>query len=515
VQQTIGKYVIQRHLGSGAMGNVYLGYYALLDRLAAIKVMKTDLEDEVLRNRFFKEGRSAAKLDHPNIIKVWDLDTDANNRPYIAMEYVEGEDLSTYIKNPRAFYLSFDQKLRIVIDVCKGLHHAHSKGIIHRDVKPGNIRIGRNGEAKILDFGLAKIASDVSLTGGVLGTPFYMSPEQWRGVKDLDCRSDLFSLAAVLYELITHVKAFEADSVSGVMSRILKESHVSLKDLLPGCSPRLSDILDRALAKDRGQRFSNCQEFASELEQFLTTVPSLQRDALKEVEVVRTEFERCRRKSQENELQEFLQNASVFEPPSEYSAVPADHAGDYGSLLLERAHLQQRLGQMTQQLQAALTLMRSLQEGKRQLQEGQLESCLNTVQQLLAANPQNRSALNLRESCRQAMTERHRQEELRARLTTALSQASDAIEHGLLERADQIIHTVLDADPMNPDVPQLLEKIRKRQKQVAVEKNRRISEVLQNCLKSFTEGEYTAACAAGEELVRLSAPVKQQTGRAK
>ena len=508
--------MIQRHLGSGSMGNVYLGYYALLDRLAAIKVMKTGLEDEASRHRFFREGRSAAKLDHPNIIKVWDLDTDAHNQPYIAMEYVEGEDLSTYIKNPADFFLSFDQKLRVVIDVCRGLHHAHSKGIIHRDVKPGNIRISRNGEAKILDFGLAKIASsDSSLTGGVLGTPYYMSPEQWRGVRDLDCRSDLFSLAVVFYELITHVRAFEADSVSSVMHRILKESHVSLKSVLPGCAPDLSDILDRALVKDRDQRFANCQQFAFELEQFLTTLPSRQRDALEKVETVRNEFDRCRRKSQEPELQEFLQDANIFEFPPEHSAVPADHAADYGLLLLQQAQLQQRLDQMTQQLQAALPLMRLLQEGKRQLQEGQLESCQKTVQQLLAANPQSRSALNLRESCKQAMAERQRQEELRARLKTALSQASDAIEQGYLERAAQIINTVLAADPLNPDAPQLLEKLKNREKLAAEEKNRRISEVLQKCLKSFTDGEYTAAYAASEELVRLSAPAKLQTGRIK
>jgi hypothetical protein len=496
------------------MGTVYLGYDSRLDRLAAIKVMKTGLEDENLRNRFFREGRSAAKLDHPNIIRVWDLDTDAQNRPYIAMEYVEGEDLTTYIKNPREFFLSFDQKLKVVIGVCEGLHHAHSKGIIHRDVKPGNVRITRNGEAKLLDFGLAKIASaDRSLTGGVVGTPYYMSPEQWRGVSPLDCRSDLFSLAVVLYELLTYVKAFEADTVSGVMNQILNESHVSLKNVLPGCAPDLSDILDHALAKDRGQRFPDCQQFAFELEQFLRALPNHQRDALKEVEAIRAEVDRCRLKSRETELQEFLQDASVFDAPLGHPAVFADHAADYGSLLLERAHLQQRLNQMTQELQAGLPLMRLLQEGKRQLQDGQLESCQETVQQLLAATPRSRSALNLRESCRQAIAERQRKEELRAWLKTVLSQASDAIDQGLLERAAQIINTVLDADPANPDVGQLLEKMRNQERLAAEEKNRRISEVLQNCLKSFTNSEYTAACAASEELVRLSAPVKQLTGR--
>jgi aminopeptidase N len=231
------------------------------------------------------------------------------------------------------------------------------------------------------------------------------------------------------------------------------------------------------------------------------------------VETVRTEFDRCRRDSQETYLQETLPDASIFEFPPEHSAVSADHAADYGSLLFEHAHLQQRLDQMTQQLQAALPLMRLLEEGKRQLQEGQLESCEKTVQQLLAANPRSRSALNLMTACKEAMAKVHRQAELRAGLKTALSQASDAIEHDLLERAAQSINTVLEADPTNPDVPQLLEKMRYREKLAEEEKNRRISEVLQNCLQNFTNGEYTAACAASEELVRLSA--KPQSGPTK
>jgi serine/threonine protein kinase len=196
--QTIGKYSIERQLGSGTMGTVYLGYDSILDQRRAIKVMKSGVEDEELRKRFFREAQAAAKLDHPNIMRILDLDLDVNNHPYIVMEYVEGDDLKTYIDQRR--FLPFASKLKIISEVCAGLDHAHEKGIIHRDVKPGNIRINRNGVAKVLDFGLARLESaERSRTGGVIGSPYYMSPEQWRGIRDLDRRSDLFSIAAVLY----------------------------------------------------------------------------------------------------------------------------------------------------------------------------------------------------------------------------------------------------------------------------------------------------------------------------
>src|SRR5262245_21692969 len=208
--QSIGKYAIERELGSGAMGNVFLGYDPNLDRWAAVKIMKTGVDDETLRSRFFLEARSAAKLDHPNIVRIWDLDTDSEKRPYIAMEYIEGEDLKTIIEEKR--FLPFDQKLGIIIQVCRGLHHAHTNGVIHRDIKPGNIRINKNGQAKILDFGLARLESADSSTrtrGCAIGTPYYMSPEQWRGSPDPDRRTDIFSLGAVLYELIAYVRPFE------------------------------------------------------------------------------------------------------------------------------------------------------------------------------------------------------------------------------------------------------------------------------------------------------------------
>ena len=303
--KTIGKYVIERELGSGTMGTVHLGYDSILDQRRAIKVMKTGVEDEELRKRFFREAQSAAKLDHPNIIRILDLDVDANNHPYIVMEYVEGEDLKTYIDQKR--FIPFAKKLKIITDVCAGLDHAHEKGVIHRDIKPGNIRINRYGDAKILDFGLARLESaDASRTTGVIGSPYYMSPEQWRGQRDLDRRSDLFSVAAVLYELITYIRPFEAEGITAVMTRIVSEPHIPLRGNLPACASELSGILDRGLAKDREQRYATCLEFSRALADFLSALPAVQEEVHRKVAQIESELERLQQRSEELHILEFF-----------------------------------------------------------------------------------------------------------------------------------------------------------------------------------------------------------------
>lgn len=464
---TIGKYVIERQLGSGAMGTVYLGYDSNLDRRAAIKVMKTGGEDETLRRRFFLEARSAAKLDHPNIVRIWNLDTDTNNRPYIAMEYIEGEDLKTFIE--QKLFLPFEQKLKIVIEVCRGLDHAHDKGIIHRDIKPGNIRINRSGEAKILDFGLARLDSaDSSRTRGLIGSPYYMSPEQWRGARDLDRRSDLFSVAAVLYELITYIRPFEADDIAAVMTRIISEPHVPLRDALPACASELSEILDQALAKDRDRRFSSCLEFAQALQDFQLGLPAHREEVRKKVGRIEAEFDRCKQKSRELQILEFLDSplpekdqpgVDVTNPSH---PVSPDQTSDYGVLLRHHAHLQQQIDSLTEKLRATLPLLRLLRASHRQFEEGQLEACRQTLQELLKASPGNSSGLRLLEACRRALEERQREEEHQARLRAVLSQARQALDRGHFSRALQSISRVLEIEPSHPEALAMRDSIRQR-----------------------------------------------------
>jgi serine/threonine protein kinase len=477
---TIGKYVIESELGSGAMGTVYLGYDPKLDRRAAIKVMKTGMEDETLRSRFFLEGRSAAKLDHPNIIRIWDLDTDSKNCPYIAMEYIEGEDLKTLIEDKR--FVSFEQKISIIVDVCKGLQHAHDNGIIHRDVKPGNIRINRNTEPKILDFGLARLESAQSTrTRGLpIGSPYYMSPEQWRGQGNLDGRSDLFSTAAVLYELIAYVRPFEAEEISAVMMRIVSTPHVPLQDILPGCAPELSEIVDRGLAKDPNERFTSCREFARALEKFLSQLKFHQGELRNRVERTEGELQACKRKLVSAEIAELLgSNIPDIEPSTHASSgaqLSQDQTLDYGVLLQRHASLQGKLDALTESLRATLPLLRLFRTGHQQLKDGQIKECEQTVRELLQLSPNNAAARRLSAACRRVSGEYQQREEYQVRLRTVLSEARQAIQSGQFPQALQIIGRVLEIEPSHPEALQLCDMIRQLQADATQKKRRIISD---------------------------------------
>jgi serine/threonine-protein kinase len=255
-QERIGRYMIKRTLDVVPWELFILPSTPVLDRHSAIKVMTTSGEiDEELRARFFREARSAAKIRHPNIIAIYDMGED-QNRPYIAMEYLEGDDLKTLIE--KKVFIPFEKKLDIIIQTCRGLHYAHQHGVIHRDIKPGNIIVTLDGEVRILDFGLARLeSSELTRAGMIMGTPYYMSPEQVRGSRELDGRSDLFSVGVLLYELIAYTRPFEADNLTGVCFKIVSEPHPPISQFLHGCAEELEQIIDRALSKDRDARFAS------------------------------------------------------------------------------------------------------------------------------------------------------------------------------------------------------------------------------------------------------------------
>lgn len=463
--QSIGKYRIERPLGSGAMGTVYLAHDPNLDRPVAIKVMKAGVEDEAMRTRFFVEGQSAAKLDHANIIKIWGLDTDERNRPYIVMEYIEGEDLKTFVD--KRIYLSFAEKLRIISEVCLGLHHAHEKGVIHRDVKPSNIRIKPNGETKILDFGLARLASaTLSRTGGPVGAPYYMSPEQWRTVRDLDRRSDLFSAAAVFYELIAYVRPFEAETISEVMGRILQGQHTPLHESLPACPQELSIILSKALSGDRSERYSDCLEFLRALHDFQTFVPTFKSQIERKIARVESEFRESAMKAADLKILDVLEKDLLNLAPttslfSEESS-PVDPS-DFGVLLLRHADLRSRLNAAAIQLEAAVPLLQGLRSAKRQLEAGRLELCQSTLERLKIAFPEDCDGPRLLTACRRAIEERQRKHEQDLAIATVLTHGNAAFRRGQLRLASDLVMRVLDINPSHAEARLLRDAIRRKQ----------------------------------------------------
>jgi predicted Ser/Thr protein kinase/tetratricopeptide (TPR) repeat protein len=257
--EQIGKYRIVGKIGQGAMGSVYKGLDAALGRHVAIKVISADGgADETARKRFQREAEAAARLNHPHIVTVFDFGED-HDRAFLVMELLEGMDLKEAIAAHRLKTL--DEKLEVLEQVCDGLAFAHQNAIVHRDLKPANIHLLPDGQVKIMDFGLARLSgSDMTRTGLVMGTPHYMSPEQVRG-EHVDTRSDVFSLGAVFYELLTEKKPFDAESLHSVLYMVLQAQPRPPRELVPDLPVVVEQLLERAMARDREGRFADASEF--------------------------------------------------------------------------------------------------------------------------------------------------------------------------------------------------------------------------------------------------------------
>ena len=260
---TIGRYQLLERLGQGGMGVVYRAHDTLLERTVAVKVISAPIDQNAdLRERFFREARSAGQLSHRNIITIHDLG-EHEGQPYLAMEFLEGQDLQERMVSPQK--LSVRRKLDIAIDICEGLDYAHVHGVIHRDIKPANIFVTDGGMVKILDFGLARlVTSELTRSNMMMGTLNYMAPEQIRGER-VDHRVDIFSAGVVLYELFGGKRAFEGDSFASTLYKILQESPTSLRELDPTLPVEMIQIVERALAKPRDDRYQHTSDMLREL----------------------------------------------------------------------------------------------------------------------------------------------------------------------------------------------------------------------------------------------------------
>jgi serine/threonine-protein kinase len=264
IPKTIGRYEIIEMVGRGGMGVLYRARDPMLERDVALKMMLVDFTmDTSARERFQREAKAVARLQHRNVVTIHELG-EHEGAPYIVMEFLSGADLENLLVGEKPMPLA--DKLDVAIQLCEGLGYAHEQGIVHRDIKPSNVRVLEDGTVKILDFGIAKFAvSTVTQSGTIMGTASYMSPEQIMG-QPVDGRADLFSAGVLLFELLAGKKPFQGEQATAVVYQIMHVEPPTVRSVVPDLPEALDEIVSRALQKKADDRYSRASEMASDLQ---------------------------------------------------------------------------------------------------------------------------------------------------------------------------------------------------------------------------------------------------------
>jgi serine/threonine protein kinase len=375
----VGRYEIQRKLGRGGMGAVYVAHDPVLGRMVAIKVFAGDLDLPDARERFSREARAAAALSHPNIVTIYDFG-EYDSQPFIVMEYVAGETLAGFIR--RKTPVTMADKVRWMEELCAGAGYAHQMQLVHRDIKPANLIIDRSGRLKILDFGIARMLGLASNTSVMIGTPGYMAPEQITG-DPVDHRADQFSIGVVFYELLAGTEAFPGDTIPMITHRILNEEPVPLGRLAPDAPPELITIIQRTLRKNAADRYPDTEALRS-------VIARVRRDTSNQgwnfntIPVTRetpSPATAGRGTGSARRRQDDVVGVAQLTPP------PDPKRTDRETIARRR----------TIQLEAAL------QEARKLLAQGQLESALDACQQALTFDENHVGALRLEEEIETAL----------------------------------------------------------------------------------------------------------------
>ena len=441
------------------MGIVYKARDPQLGRLVAIKMMTSGFDDkpEHLR-RFFREAQSTASLQHPNIVTVYALG-DYGGNAYLVMEYLEGLSLDVIIAARQP--LSLLEKLNIMVDVCRGLGYAHQRYIIHRDIKPGNIMVSTDGAVKIVDFGIAHIAGkNETRPGQVIGSVSYMSPEQINS-KPIDCRTDIFSTAVVLYQLLTYSLPFEGENTAATLLKIVNEPPPPLANFLPIIPSELEPVILRALNKDRDQRYSSADEFAADLGRV--------RDQVRQ-EILGRHLEAASTLLDTNELYK------AKEQVLEILKIDRHHT--------RASHLLREIQQRIQRQQVSQQVSQLTEQAEQAFQQEKFEQALSHVDRALALVEDKQDLETLREKIQSA---RERAE----KLERMLAQAQTAYQQGDLELAKQSIDQVCAQAPENSQAKAWYETIQKEWAEQS--RQRQIEAYVRDARREITFRRFTAA----------------------
>ncbi len=477
----IGKYDVIDVIGRGGMGIVYKGSDPYLDRLVAIKMMTGQFaENSDLLKRFYREAQSTASLQHPNIVTVFELGDQGGN-PYLVMEYLDGESLDSIISSRRQ--LSTVEKIELMIAICQGLSYAHGRGIVHRDIKPANIMVLSGGGVKIVDFGIAHFGDrNVTRTGQIVGSISYMSPEQVNG-RQVDVRTDIFSTGVVLYQLFTYVLPFEGESTASTLLKIINEPPPPLKDFLAAYPPQLQTIVDRALAKDRNERYASAEEFALELGQlqsqlkqelitrYLTEATQLiesnelHRAKGQVLQILKIDRHHTKASHLLRELQEKIQKQEIAEEIQHLRLQAEDaFAQEHFETALEHVERAIALDRQNPELQRlrdtvkaaelrAQKFQRAVRLAESAHQVGDLDLARQTIEEALEIAPDDTHARALQRTIQNDWAERVKQRQLES----CLEQARRDLAARKFTAALELLQQARALDPSAPQVRTLME----------------------------------------------------------
>jgi serine/threonine-protein kinase len=447
VLKKLGKYELIEEVGRGAMGEVYKALDPSIGRLVALKTITSSLVgDSDLLERFYQEARSAGALQHPSIVTVYELASEGET-PFIAMEFLEGESLEKVIKSQPP--ISLLQKVGIIVPVCRALDYAHKHGVIHRDIKPGNIMLTKDGKVKVVDFGIARVADALKTQVNVLiGTLAYMSPEQIHGERASE-RSDIWALGCTFYELLCYQRPFEGDSHAALMLNIVDASSNPASMVERGLeySPVLEKLVGKMLRKDMSERYQTMEEVLFDLEPLwkdvqVASVSGLVSDS--ETAIGTQEFTRAR---------ELLRQA-----------LRIDSLNDRAKALLEQVNADIRRREIASRIKTVLNSAEVLLKG------GNYQQARAEAEAALALDSTFPPTIELIEEIERA-TDRVRL------LKTNLQSAKKLLVEGALTEADECIHEVLKLDASNTEALALQNRIQDHVAQR--EQRKRRDEILQ------------------------------------
>ena len=452
----LGKYELLGELGRGAMGVVYRARDPMINRLVALKTITIGVADDpALLQRFYREAQSAGGLQHPNIVTIYDMG-EAGNLPYIAMELVEGENLEQVIA--RRPNLPITLKLVYAMQACRAFDYAHKRGIVHRDIKPGNVMLGKDGAVKVVDFGIARVLeASRTQTGMLIGTFAYMSPEQYHG-EHADERSDIWSLGVLLYELLCYERPFKGATPASLMHSICQENPSPLREFLADCPEELEAIVARVLQKIPNERYQSMEDLLLELDPVCKRL---------QVQFVADLIQQSRELLEQGE---FAQGRDLLR-----QALEVESGNQQARRLLEKANAELK------RLQNRPNVQQFIDRGRALLEEGKFEEAKGAAESALQLDSTFAPAQELR------IAAQHEIERARMRAET-LEAAKQRLAEGMPEEAEMFLAKVLQVEPANEQALAL-------QKQVDTEKaerkkRARLLESLRHARELWTQQNY-------------------------